>query len=68
MTRGSSTFSAGGMAGSEPVARMALELHLFLAAGRELHAQVVCVDDLGPTPQYRTLRCFTSWPVPLVRR
>ena len=49
MTRGSSTFSIGGIAGSEPVASMrVLELHGFLAAGGQLHREVVRVDDFGP--------------------
>jgi hypothetical protein len=44
----SSTFSIGGIDGVDPVARIACsKLHLLLAAGVELHPQVVGVDDLG---------------------
>jgi len=49
ITRGSSTFSAGGMIGVESGREhRVLELHALLASRQQLHAQMVRVRDLGP--------------------
>ena len=67
ITRGSSTFSIGGIAGGEPVARIACSnCTVLVAAGGQLHRQVCARRRSRPSPcRYCTLRCFTSCPVPL---
>ena len=62
--------SIGGIAGVEPVARIACsKLQRLLAAGR-LARSAACADRRSSARpwMYCTLRCLTSWPVPLVSR
>ena len=69
ITRGSSIFSAGGIAGSEPVASSACSNCTASSPPAVSFTVRLCASTISARPwMYCTLRCLTSCPVPLVSR